>query len=135
MKGWKPFFSWYNVCIKERQIVIYRNVKKYIKVIKGNYKCIVTTVINKLEEHSEEKYNDGTVQGHSSFYLDLYGIESLIIVSVDEYKSLTENNKCYAIMVDNNSTEEIIAKNIILVIKANEYNGKKEVVKIHNFYK
>ena len=84
-------------------IVIYVKIKRYFKIINGNYKCILTTVCEKREEHSEEKFNDGTIQGHSSFYLDLNGIDKLIIVSLDEYRSLNENDKCYAIIIDNNT--------------------------------
>ena len=110
-------------------IVIYVKIKRYFKIINGNYKCILTTVCEKREEHSEEKFNDGTIQGHSSFYLDLNGIDKLIIVSLDEYRSLNENDKCYAIMIDNNSTNEIIPKDIILVIKANDHIGKNQVIR------
>lgn len=109
-------------------IIIYKNIKKYFKIITGNYKCILTHVIKKEEEHSEERYNDGTVQGHSSYYLDLYGIEKLITVSIEEYNSLNENDKCYAILVENNTLEEIKVKNILLVIKAKEYIGKNQVI-------
>lgn len=114
-------------------IVFYIKIKRYLKVITGRYKCISTVVIDKCEEHSEERYNDGTVDSYSSYYLELKGTKKLVIVSKEEYSILNKNDKCYAVMFDNNSINEIVSKNIILVIKANNYNGKNQVIEAVNY--
>ena len=111
-------------------IVFYIKIKRYFKVITGNYKCVLTSVADKKETHSQKYYSDGTTEHTSRYFVDLNGIEKFIVVSADEYKTLHEKDNCYAIVADNSSTEKIVANNIILVIKANNYGGKNQVVKM-----
>lgn len=110
-------------------IGFYVKIKKYAKVLKGNYKCISTRICEKKEEHSTEQYNDGTSQSYSNYYVSLNGMKYDVEISYNEYKVLKENDKCYAIMVEDGSSE-IKTNNIILVVKADRYEGENEVIEL-----
>ncbi len=113
-------------------IIFYIKSKKYIKAIKGDYKCIISNICEKKEEHDETLRNDGTIDSYSAFWVDVNGINNLIEISFEEYNSVNKNDKCCVIVVNSNLSQIIDSRNAILVVKANKYEGQKEVVNLLN---
>lgn len=113
-------------------IIFYIKSKKYIKAIKGDYKYIISNICEKKEEHDETLRNDGTIDSYSAFWVDVNGINNLIEISFEEYNSVNKNDKCCVIVVNSNLSQIIDSRNAILVVKANKYEGQKEVVNLLN---